>query len=151
MSVYPMNEQREDPLKLDPSHQYQSSSRLPPSTNRFLAIFYSRAKQMFSTPNSPHGFGLPSDVSVLDPFHTPSLLRLSERSIQSRFLRVRLYPTTTASSSDAQRSRRERPFMINTRGILGPLCGIENCQYPNGPHQIWTCWQSTCLPPSFHR
>ena len=46
---------------------------LPPSfkTNRSLAIFYSRAKQTFFTPNSPYELDLPSDI--LGPFHTPSL------------------------------------------------------------------------------
>ena len=60
-------------LKHDPSHPYQSSSRLPLSTqtNRSLAIFYSRAKQTFFTPNSPYELDLPSDV--LGPFHTPSI------------------------------------------------------------------------------
>ena len=59
--------------KHDPSHPYRSSSRLPPSahTNRALAIFYSRAKQTFFTPNSPYELDLPSDI--LGPFHTPSL------------------------------------------------------------------------------
>ena len=57
-------------LRNDPS---KSSSRLPPSlhTNRALAIFYSRAKQTFFTPNSPYELDLPSDI--LGPFHTPSL------------------------------------------------------------------------------
>lgn len=60
-------------LKTDPSHPYQSTSNLPPSikTNRSLAIFYSRAKQTFFTPNSPYELDIPSDI--LGPFHTPSL------------------------------------------------------------------------------
>jgi hypothetical protein len=51
-------------LRHDP---YQSSTR----TNRALAIFYSRAKQSFFTPNSPYELDLPSDI--LGPFHTPSI------------------------------------------------------------------------------
>ena len=60
-------------LKQDSSHPYQSASRLPPSvkTDRSLAIFYSRAKQTFFTPNSPYELDLPSDI--LGPFHAPSL------------------------------------------------------------------------------
>ncbi|KAF9779623.1 hypothetical protein BJ322DRAFT_367307 [Thelephora terrestris] len=60
-------------LKSDSTHPYQSTSMLPPSfkTNRSLAIFYSRAKQTFFTPNSPYELDLPSDI--LGPFHTPSL------------------------------------------------------------------------------
>lgn len=56
-------------LKNDPSHPFQ----FPPLTkpNRSLAIFYSRAKQTFFTPNSPYELDLPSDV--LGPFHAPSL------------------------------------------------------------------------------
>ena len=38
---------------------------------RSLAIFYSRAKQMFFTPNSPYEIDLPSDV--LGPPYAPSL------------------------------------------------------------------------------
>ena len=60
-------------LKQDSSHPYQSTSHLPPSiqTNRVLAVFYSRAKQTFFTPNSPYELDLPSDI--LGPFHAPSL------------------------------------------------------------------------------
>lgn len=56
-------------LKNDSSRPYQ----FPPSikTNRSLAIFYSRAKQTFFTPNSPYELDLPSDI--LGPFHAPSL------------------------------------------------------------------------------
>lgn len=60
-------------LKRDSSYPYQSTSQFPPSiqTNRALAIFYSRAKQTFFTPNSPYELDLPSDI--LGPFHAPSL------------------------------------------------------------------------------
>ena len=59
------------------SHPYQSNSLLPPSShpNRALALFYSRAKQTFFTPNSPYELDLPSDI--LGPFHTPSLSSVS--------------------------------------------------------------------------
>ena len=55
------------------SHPYQSAPQLHSSlkTNRALALFYSRAKQTFFTPNSPYELDLPSDI--LGPFHTPSL------------------------------------------------------------------------------
>lgn len=52
-------------LKQDSPHPYQSA------TNHSLAVFYSRAKQTFFTPNSPYELDLPSDI--LGPFHTPSL------------------------------------------------------------------------------
>ena len=60
-------------IKQDSSHPYQSTPQLPPSvqTNRALAIFYSRAKRTFFTPNSPYELDLPSDI--LGPFHAPSL------------------------------------------------------------------------------
>ena len=60
-------------VKHDPPHPYRSPSQLPSSiqTNRALAIFYSRAKQTFFTPNSPYELDLPSDI--LGPFHAPSL------------------------------------------------------------------------------
>jgi hypothetical protein len=60
-------------LRQEPSHPYQSAPQLHSSlkTNRSLAIFYSRAKQTFFTPNSPYELDLPSDI--LGPFHTPSL------------------------------------------------------------------------------
>jgi hypothetical protein len=58
-------------LKQDSSHPYQPT----PQTNRALAIFYSRAKRTFFTPNSPYELDLPSDI--LGPFHAPSLSSVS--------------------------------------------------------------------------
>lgn len=64
-------------LKRDSSHPYQSTPQLPSSiqANRALAIFYSRAKRTFFTPNSPYELDLPSDI--LGPFHAPSLSSVS--------------------------------------------------------------------------
>lgn len=56
-------------LKNDSFHPYQFPSSI--KINRSLAIFYSRAKQTFFTPNSPYELDLPSDI--LGPFHAPSL------------------------------------------------------------------------------
>jgi len=71
-------------LRRDSSRPYQSASQLPSSiqTNRALALFYSRAKQTFFTPNSPYELDLPSDI--LGPFHAPSLSSDSLNNPSSR-------------------------------------------------------------------
>ncbi|KAF9645755.1 hypothetical protein BDM02DRAFT_417328 [Thelephora ganbajun] len=124
-------------LKNDPYHPYQSTSQLPPSTqtNRSLAIFYSRAKQTFFTPNSPYELDLPSDI--LGPFHTPTLSSDSlnhppnhDHSVSSGALSPHPNPAVFSEVEDKVRSMLQESLdrfansTITNVGTARATCGL---------------------------